>query len=193
MKKKPNDEGFPDRGGDLEEQIHNTLVEMGLVIPQTAEEVRIAEEAMKNSECRPLPAGLANPSTLFHRLDEPEEARDEPLEGILEAANERGLSPKRLASLTKLSVVLITMFDRGMISTRRLPRIVVSRIAGAIGSTTERVMEYLQAGPRLAPGTNFKADDVPALEEPQSFFEAVKEDPTLSTEEVEYLLSLYAE
>lgn len=193
MKKNPTDKGFPDRGSDLEDQIHNTLVEMGLVIPQTAEEVRIAEKAMKNSECRPLPASLADPSTLFHRLDEPEEASDQPLEGILEAANERGLSPKRLASITKLSVVLITMFDRGMISTRRLPRIVVSRIADATGSTTERVIEYLQAGPRLALGTNFKTDDVPVLEEPQSFFEAVKEDPTLGAEEVEYLLSLDAE
>lgn len=193
MKKKQHDEGFSGDDRELEDQIHKTLIEMGLIIPQTADEIRIAEEAIKGSECRPLPAGLANPSSLFHRLDEPEEVNDAPIEGIIAAANERGLSKKQFASRTRLSVVLITMFDRGMISTRKLPTIVVSRIANAIGSTAERVIEYLEAGPRFALSANFKADDVPALDEPQIFSDAVKDDPSLTSEEMEYLLSLEAE
>lgn len=116
-----------------------------------------------------------------------------PLAGILTAAKEQGLSSRQLAKLTGLSVVLITMFDRGMINTKRLPSVIVARIARAINSSAERVLEYLQLGPRFAVDANYKAEDSPGLEDPQDFFEAVRDDPTLSDEERQQLLALDAE
>jgi hypothetical protein len=187
------DEGALNKADDLDERIHKSLIEMGLIFPRTAEDVRIAEESSKGVQCRPLPVDLADPSRLLRRIEELDAAsNDTPLKGILAAAKERSISNKQLAALTKLSVVLISMFDRGMISTVKLPRIIVRRIAEAIGTTAERVLEYLQAGPRLAIDTNFKADDVPELEEPQNFFDAVRDDPTLTPQQREYLLSLEA-
>jgi hypothetical protein len=175
---------------NLDESIHNALVEMGWIFPQTVEDIHRAQEALKGVRCRPLPPELANPSRLIRRLEELDTAdSNAPLNGILAAAKERGLSSKQLAAVTKLSVVLVSMFDRGMISTVNLPKVIVRRIAEAIGSTVEHVLEYLQTGPRLAIDADFKADDAPELEDPQPFFEAVRDDPTLSPIEREYLLS----
>lgn len=185
------DEGALNKADDLDERIHKSLIEMGLIFPRTAEDVRIAEESSRGVECRPLPADVADPSRLLRRIEELDAAsNDTPLKGILAAAKDRGISNKQLAAITNLSVVLISMFDRGMISTVKLPGVIVRRIAEAIGTTAERVLEYLQAGPRLAMDTNFKADDAPELEEPQNFFDAVRDDPTLTPEQREYFRSL---
>lgn len=61
----------------LDQQIYEALIEMGWLIPQTEEEVRLAEAAMDQSNCPPLPAALADPSHLFHRLNESDEKNDE--------------------------------------------------------------------------------------------------------------------
>ena len=194
MKKRPKAvrEGAPESAGELDDRIHDSLIEMGWLIPRTEEDVRLAEAALEKVECRPLPPELADPYRLIHRLDVDDVVNDGPLKGIVAAAKERGLSNKQLAAAAKLTVVLITMFDRGMISTKRLPRVVVSRLAEAIGSTAERVIEYLQAGPRFALDMNFKADDTPEIEEPQDFREAVLDDPSIDQELRDHLLSLAA-
>lgn len=185
--------GAAEPSGEVDERLHDTLIELGWLIPQTEEDVLLAEAALENAECRPLPIGLADPYRLIHLLDEADDSGTGTLKGIVTAARERGLSDIQLAAAAKLTVVLVTMFDRGMISTKKLPRLVVERIAKAIGSTAERVLEYLNAGPRFAVEMEFKADDAPELEEQQDFREAVLEDPTIEPELREDLLSLAAE
>lgn len=185
-------EGAAEPPGEVDERVHDTLIEMGWIIPRTEEDVHLAEAALEQVECRPLPAELADPYRLIRRLEEIDVAEGGPLKGIVAAAKEKGLSNKQLAAAAKLTVVLITMFDRGMISTKRLPLIVVNRLAEAIGSTAERVLEYLSAGPRFAVDMQFKADDAPGLEEPQDFREAVLDDPSIDPELRDHLLSLAA-
>lgn len=185
--------GAAEPSGEIDERLHDTLIELGWVIPQTEEDVRLAEAALETAECRPLPIGLADPYRLIRLLDEADNTGAGTLKGIVTAAKERGLSDIQLAAVAKLTVVLVTMFDRGMISTKKLPRLVVERIAKAIGSTVERVLEYLNAGPRFAVEMEFKADDTPELEEQQDFREAVLEDPTIEPELREHLLTLAAD
>lgn len=185
-------EGAAEPPGEVDERIHDALIEMGWLIPRTEEDVHLAEAALEQVECRPLPAELADPYRLIRRLEEIDAAGGGPLKGIVAVAKERGLSNKQLAAAAKLTVVLITMFDRGMISTKKLPLIVVNRLAEAIGSTSERVLEYLSAGPRFAADMQFKADNAPGLEEPQDFREAVLDDPSIDPELRDHLLSLAA-
>jgi hypothetical protein len=195
MKKRPEaaQKGAADSSDEIDGRLHDTLIELGWLIPQTEDDVRLAEAALERAECRPLPAELADPYRLIHLLDEADDVGAGTLKGIVRAAEERGLSDIQLAAAAKLTVVLVTMFDRGMISTKRLPRLVVDRIAKAIGSTAERVLEYLNAGPRFAVEMEFKADDAPELDEQQEFREAVLEDPTIEPGLREHLLSLAAE
>src|SRR4051794_27680045 len=94
------DEGALNKADDLDERIHKSLIEMGLIFPRTAEDVRIAEESSKGVECRPLPNELADPSRLLRRIEELDTtSNDLPLKGILAAAKERGISNKQLAAL----------------------------------------------------------------------------------------------
>jgi hypothetical protein len=191
MKQRPKiEEKDAKQADELDEQIHAALVEMGWIIPRSEADIRRAEAALKTTGPQSLPARLADPDHLMRRLEEPDSTADAPLKGILAAAKAKGVTSTQLARATNLTVVLLTMFDRGMISTRNLPRVVIDRLAAAIGSTTERLIEYLQAGPRLAADARFKADEVPELEEPQDFSDAVNDDPTITPELRDYLLSL---
>lgn len=70
MNKKKEDRAGLQGGEEWDRQIYEALIEMGWLIPQTEEGVRLAEEAMEESECPPLPPALADPSRLFHLLDE---------------------------------------------------------------------------------------------------------------------------
>lgn len=111
--------------------------------------------------------------------------------GILATAKEIGIDNFQLADLTRLSVVLIAQFDRGLIKVNeKLPTDVVRRIAEAINVTTEQLIEYLQGGPRFAENAEYKAEAAPVLPEAQDFSDAVEEDPVISEEWREELRAL---
>jgi hypothetical protein len=118
----------------------------------------------------------------------------EPIEGMLKAAKEQGFpSTQQFADATELSPVLVTMLDRGLIHFPSIPAKILDRVASAIRCSVEALSQYLQMGPRLAQGASYKAEDAPATEEPQDFFEAVLDDPMLSPERREQLLALREE
>lgn len=127
---------------------------------------------------------LATASTLE------EDRNDAKLAGILKAALKKGLSNAQLAALTGLTVVLITKLDRGLISLRRIPRVIIERLAEALGCSPQSLREYLQSGPRLAEDAFYKSADTPEVAEPQDFFEAVRTDPLLSEPQRQALLAL---
>lgn len=115
----------------------------------------------------------------------------EPIEGLLKVAREQGFSnTQQFADATELSPVLVTMLDRGLISFPSIPPKILDRVASVIRRSVEALSQYLQIGPRLAHGANYKAEESPAIEEPQDFFEAVLDDPTLSDERRKQLLAL---
>jgi hypothetical protein len=113
------------------------------------------------------------------------------IEGLLKVAKEQGFSNARqFADATGLSPVLVTMLDRGLISFSTIPTSILDNVASTIMLTVETLSRYLQMGPRLAPGASYKAEESPATEAPQDFFEAVLADPTLSEERRAQLLAL---
>lgn len=114
-----------------------------------------------------------------------------PIEGLLMAAKEQGFSTtQQFADVTELSPVLVTMLDRGLIYFPSIPPKILDRVASVIKRSVEALSQYLQIGPRLAYGANYKADEAPETEEPQDFFEAVLDDPTISEERRSQLLAL---
>lgn len=179
-------------GDEMDERIYNALIERGWIIPQSEEDVQRAEHALARVELPPISPDLADPYRIIHRLDEIKTRRANlaPLTGILSAAQDLGKSDDELVEETRLSHVLVTMFDLRQIKLSTTPQKVVERIAAAVRSSVEQVTEYLRAEPRFALDANYKADDAPALDEPQDFAEAVMDDPTLSGERREELLAL---
>lgn len=128
-------------------------------------------------------------------LDSPDAAQaTEPIEGLLVAAQEQGFSTtQQFADATELSPVLVTMLDRGLIAFPSIPPPILDRIASVIRRSVEALSQYLQIGPRFAYGANYKSDEAPETEEPQDFFEAVLDDPTISEERRRQLLALKSE
>lgn len=113
------------------------------------------------------------------------------IDGLLKAAKEQGFSnTQQFADATGLSPVLVTMLDRGLISLPSIPPEILDKVASTIKRAVEALSRYLQMGPRLAPGASYKAEDAPATEDPQDFFDAVLADPTLSEDRRERLLAL---
>jgi hypothetical protein len=195
MKKREGlENNAPGHEEEMDGRIYDALIERGWIIPQTEEEVKRAERALARVELPPLSPELADPYRLIHRLDEikARESR-EPLTGILNAAKELGKSDDELVEETRLSHVLVTMFDLRQIKLSTTPQKIVERIASAIRKTVEQVTEYLSGGPRFAASANYRAEDAPALDEPQSFADAILDDPTLSDERREELLAIIEE
>ncbi len=60
----------PKRDESLEDQIYDALIEKGWLIPQTEEDVLLAERALAQVQCSPLPTELADPYRIIDRLDE---------------------------------------------------------------------------------------------------------------------------
>lgn len=113
------------------------------------------------------------------------------IQGLLKIAQEEGFpTSQQFADATELSPVLVTMLDRGLIYFPSIPPKILDRVASAIKRSVETLSQYLQIGPRFAHGASYKADEAPEIEEPQDFFEAVLDDPTLSEERREQLLAL---
>jgi len=70
MNRKEEDQANLKAGEELDQQIYEALIEMGWLIPQTEEDVRLAEETLNQLEYPPLPPALADPSRFIHLLDD---------------------------------------------------------------------------------------------------------------------------
>ncbi len=103
MNRKEEDQANLKAGEEMDQQIYEALIEMGWLIPQTEEDVRLAEETLNQVECPPLPLALADPSRFIHRLDERIEENHENSPGTVEnsdagvAANPATVIPFRPA------------------------------------------------------------------------------------------------
>jgi superfamily I DNA/RNA helicase len=74
MKKNKNNGGEALRDGTaLERQLYDALIEAGLIIPQTEEDLRRAKRALAQIECPPLPPELRDPYVFVDELGESNE------------------------------------------------------------------------------------------------------------------------
>jgi hypothetical protein len=112
-------------------------------------------------------------------------------QGLVAKAAQLGMNVMRLADITELSPVLITMFDRRLIRLGSIPAQVLARISSALNSSAEEVAAYF-TGQALFPAGEFKADRAPTLPDQQEFFEAVRRDPSIGEERKRKLLDLEA-
>lgn len=117
-------------------------------------------------------------------------AVQQPLEGIVAPAAQRGLSLDALADALRLNAALVRKLDRRLIAYRRLPLEIKDALAAVLGRPRHIVEEYLQQPGAFARGARHRADQTPSLAAQEDFFEAIRNDPDLDAENRQYWLSL---
>jgi hypothetical protein len=194
MNEKKQVKDFQEEFDQFDTEIYKSFVEAGWVIPQTEEEVAIAEKSLRKIQIPPVPTGVKDSSPLIARLRQEREEREKNLisvfKGILARATDLGMTNFQLAEKARLTVALVTKLDLGLIPNyKRIPIPVVIEMADAVKSTVQELYDYWDRGPRFAAGVEFKAADTPEIEG-QDFFEAVRQDSSLSEERRAELLAL---
>jgi len=114
-----------------------------------------------------------------------------PIKGLLAEGARCGLTPDALADQTGLSVSLLAKLERRVILADSIPRVVIERIAGAVGRDVPTVVDYSRLAPGFAYGAKHRSDKAPTLpRELEDFFDAVRNDPELTDEQRAALLAL---
>jgi len=99
-----------------------------------------------------------------------------PLLGIVQEGTHLGLSLQEIAERAQMSVALVRKLDRRLIRAGSIPQQAIDSLAQAIQRGSLAVAAYLQGEPVLPYGASYRAEQAPALAEPQDFFEAVRSD-----------------
>jgi hypothetical protein len=106
-----------------------------------------------------------------------------PIASLLEEGRARGLGPRQLAQAADLGDISLRKLDRRLIRFGSIPREAIEGLAGAIHRGADSVAQYLQQGPTFAAAARHRAEQAPQLAEPEDFFDAVRNDPTMSDEQ----------
>jgi hypothetical protein len=111
------------------------------------------------------------------------------ISSLVGRAKELGIKNARsLAATTALSLRLIAKLERRLLD--NIPELIIRDLARVLKSPRESVLRYLQLDPKLAEGANYKSDKTPGVAKKQDFYVAVREDPELTEERQQQLLSL---
>ncbi len=136
--------------------------------------------------------GMSVVQDVLHNLRNEQSTADETssIVGLQTEGNALGLSLSQLADRAKLSIPLIRKLDRRLIRYSSVPLEVLENLASAIQCRVAHVARYLQDKPTFAPGARYRSEQTPTLAEPESFFDAVRNDRTMKEEWRTYWLSL---
>ena len=148
-------------------------------LPTATADQRVDEDAL-------VLQGMGIVQNILH-AHAPEEAT--PLKGIVKEGNQLGLSIQRLAERSQMSLALVRKLDLRRIRFSTIPDQAIESLAYALQRGSSAVAEYLQGPPTLAQGASHRAEQAPALAEPEDFFEAVRRDMTMSQELRQHWLS----
>lgn len=127
--------------------------------------------------------GVSVMRTVLQREREKQAAEQPPPASLLEEGQRQGMNIHKLAELTGLSAALWRKLDRRLIRPASVPRQLVERIADMFHNPVAVVQRYLSQPPMLSPSALYRAKATPTLGEQEDFFEAVRNDLSLSDEQ----------
>lgn len=125
---------------------------------------------------------------LLQRNQERRAADETPPISLSDAGTKRGQTIHQLAEQAGLSVPLWRMLDRRLV--RGVPDAVIGSVAQTIGVTPSAVARYLQQPAMLVSSALHRSATTPTLAAAEDFFEAVRQDVTLSEDRRSRLLAL---
>ena len=115
---------------------------------------------------------------------------EHPLTGLVDEGKRLHLSLEQLAEQCDMGKALVRKLDRRLIRPTSMPVQAIERLAQALHRSASRIAEYLAGAARFAAGAQYKSERAPILAEPESFFDAVRSDLTMTDTQRAYWLSL---
>jgi hypothetical protein len=113
------------------------------------------------------------------------------IDSILAEAKRLGMSADDLADHVGLSAVLIRKIDRRLITSTSIPSDVRRELASCLHREVEDIVAYTERPAKLAMWALYRSERSPEISKDQEdFFDAVKNDPTLTKDRRERLLVL---
>lgn len=112
-----------------------------------------------------------------------------PLRSLLDAARERGLEAEQVAARLDVPFGVFVKLHRRLVAPASVPANLCKRLAETIGRTLDEVNAYLAAPPTLATGASYRADSTPTVGEQESFTDALRSDPEVTTAQTEKWLT----
>ena len=113
-----------------------------------------------------------------------------PIASLIKQGRECGLSPHQLAQAAGLGDSLLRKLDRRLVRFTSIPHQAIEALAAVLQRDTNSITSYLQQNPTFAPSTLYRAERIPELTKPEDFFDAVRADPTIPSEQRTRLLSM---
>ena len=113
-----------------------------------------------------------------------------PFESLIAEARTRGLNPRQLAESVCLGDAILGKLDRRLIRYASIPQGAIDELAKVIQRGTASIAAYLQQDPKFATAAEYRSEQAPTLLETEDFFDAVRNDPTISPQHAEYWLAL---
>ena len=113
-----------------------------------------------------------------------------PIESLSTEGRAQGFDLQQLAQVAGLGIITFRKIDRRLIRYSSIPQVLIDDIAGAIAREKTDITTYLQQGPTLVAAAEHRSEQPPALAEPEGFFDAVRNDPTVSSTDLARWLEL---
>lgn len=85
-----------------------------------------------------------------------------------------GRTAATLARMLRLSPVFVASLELRMIDAADIPKSLAARLAQSVGRTTEDMVAFLRAAPRLSPAAQYKSKTSPQVGAAQSFTDALQ-------------------
>lgn len=152
--------------------------------------VHLPENSDRLDETALFTRGVSAMRTVLQREREKQAAEQPPPASLLEEGQRQGLNIHKLAEMTELSAALWLKLDRRLLRSESLPTHLVERIADAVHHPVAVVQRYLAHPPMLSPGVQYRAKVTPTLGQQEDFFEAVRNDLSLSDDQRQLWLAL---
>ena len=150
-----------------------------------------APESEKVDESVLILRGMSIVQNLLYKQSQAASSRPSvPFEGLIAEARSLGLKPRQLAEAVCLGDAVLGKLDRRLILFASIPQDAINELAKAIQRETASVAGYLQQDPKFAASAEYRSEQAPTLSESENFFDAVRNDPTISPEHADYWQAL---
>ncbi|MDX1931301.1 MAG: hypothetical protein SFU56_01725 [Capsulimonadales bacterium] len=102
--------------------------------------------------------------------------------GLMAAAAGRGLDAASVAAALDIPYALFVKLHRRLIAPESIPEKFLKALAETIGRQAEEISAYLRQPPTLA-NQYFRADQKPIVSDPETFADALRDDPESTDEQ----------
>jgi hypothetical protein len=126
--------------------------------------------------------GMSIVQNLLHRQERPQVAAATSITSLLADGRAHGLAPRQVAQRARLTEVLLRKLDRRLIRFGTIPVQAIDALAASIHRDMASVVIYLQQAPTFAVAAKHRAEQAPQLAAQEDFFDAVRNDATMSDE-----------